>query len=134
MEILFTFVMHRYSPVHVRVNLLQSYLTVYNPVDCRPPGSSVHGDSPGKNSGVGCPALLQGIFPTQGLNPRLLCLWHWQTGSLPLAPSGKSYSSVSFVKLNWYFSQYREHFHHFRKFLCSFLVVSPFTNAVPGNP
>ena len=31
-------------------------------------------DSPGKNTGVGCHALLQGIFPTQGLNPRLLCL------------------------------------------------------------
>ena len=34
-----------------------------------PPGSVVHGDSPGKNTGVGCCALLQGIFPTQGLNP-----------------------------------------------------------------
>ena len=35
---------------------------------CSPPGSSVHGDSPGKNSGVSCHALLQGIFPTQGSN------------------------------------------------------------------
>ena len=44
-----------------------------NPMDCNPPGSSVHspGDSPGKNTGVGCHALLQGIFPTQGLNPGL---------------------------------------------------------------
>ena len=33
---------------------------------CSPPGSSVHGDSPGKNTGVGCHALLQGIFPAQG--------------------------------------------------------------------
>ena len=32
------------------------------------PGSSVHGDSPGKNTGVGCHTLLQRIFPTQGLN------------------------------------------------------------------
>ena len=31
-------------------------------------GSSVHGDSPGKNTGVGCHTLLQGIFPTQGSN------------------------------------------------------------------
>ena len=37
-----------------------------------PPGSSVHGDSPGKNTGVGCLALLRGIFPTQGSNPSLL--------------------------------------------------------------
>ena len=42
-----------------------------NPMDCSPPGSSVHGDSPGKNPGVGCHALLQGIFPTQGVNPDL---------------------------------------------------------------
>ena len=34
------------------------------PMDCSPPGLSVHGDSPGKNTGVGA-ALLQGIFPTQ---------------------------------------------------------------------
>ena len=41
-------------------------------MDCSPPGSSVHEDSPGKNTGVGCHALLQGIFPTQGQNPGLL--------------------------------------------------------------
>ena len=39
------------------------------PMDCSLPGSSVHGDSPGKNTGVGCHALLQGIFPNQGPNP-----------------------------------------------------------------
>ena len=54
-----------------------------------PPGSSVHGDPPGKNTGVGCHALLQGIFPAQELNPRLLRLLHWQAGSLPLVPPGK---------------------------------------------
>ena len=45
-------------------------------------------DSPGKNTGVGCQALFQGIFLTQGLNPHLLPLLHWQVGSLPLAPPG----------------------------------------------
>ena len=45
----------------------QSCLTLWGPMDCSWPGSSVHGDSPGKNTGVGCQALLQGIFPTQGL-------------------------------------------------------------------
>ena len=50
----------------------QSCPTLCNPMDCGPPGSSsAHGDSPGKNTGVGCHALLQGIFPTQGLNPDL---------------------------------------------------------------
>ena len=42
-----------------------------DPMDCSPPGSSVHGDSPGENTGVACHALLQGIFPTQGSNPGL---------------------------------------------------------------
>ena len=46
-------------------------------------------ESPGKNTGVGCHALLQGIFPTQGSNPCLLHPLHWQVGSLPLAPHGK---------------------------------------------
>ena len=40
--------------------------------------------SPGKNTGAGCHVLLQEIFPTQGSNPRLLCLLHWQVGFLPL--------------------------------------------------
>ena len=47
-------------------------------------------DSPGKNTGVGCHFLLQGIFQTQGWNPHLLCLLHWQPGSLLLAPSGRA--------------------------------------------
>ena len=46
--------------------------TLFNPMDCSLPGSSVHGDSPGKNTEVSCHALLQGIFPTQALNPGLL--------------------------------------------------------------
>ena len=41
-------------------------------MDCNPPGSFIHGDSPGKNTGVGCHAFLQGIFPTQELNWGLL--------------------------------------------------------------
>ena len=47
----------------------QSCQTLFNPLDCSPPGSSVHGDSPGKNTRVGCRALLRRIFPTQGSNP-----------------------------------------------------------------
>ena len=38
----------------------------------------------------GCHALLQGIFLTQGLNLRLLCLLHWQVDSLPRAPPRKT--------------------------------------------
>ena len=52
---------------------------------CSLPGSSVHGISPGKNTGVGCYSLLQGIFHTQGLNP---CRLHWQEDSLRLGHQG----------------------------------------------
>ena len=45
---------------------------------------------------MGCHALLQGIFLTQGLNQRLLCLLHWQADSLPLAPPGKPDSNHNY--------------------------------------
>ena len=45
-------------------------------------------DSPDKNTGMDCCALLQGIFLTQELNTGPLHLLHWQVGSLPLAPPG----------------------------------------------
>ena len=54
----------------------QSCLTLCDLTDCSPPGFSVHGDSPGKNTGVGGHALLQGIFLTQRAIPGLLhCRW-----------------------------------------------------------
>ena len=69
---------------------VQSCPALHDTMDCSPPGFSVHGDSPGKNTGVGCHALLQGIFLTQGSNPHLLCLLHRQADSLPLAPPGET--------------------------------------------
>ena len=60
----------------------QPCLTLCNPLDCSPQGACVHGDSPGKDTGVGCHALLQRIFPTQGLNLCLLRLLNWQVDSL----------------------------------------------------
>ena len=49
----------------------QSCLALWDPVDWSPPGSFVHGDSPGKNTRVGCHALFQRIFPTWERNPGL---------------------------------------------------------------
>ena len=43
----------------------------------------------------GCPFLLQGIFPTQGLNLHLLHLLHWQANSLPLCHLGSLLSDSS---------------------------------------
>ena len=61
----------------------RSSLTLLQPHDYRLAGSFLcPWDFPGKNSGVGCHFLFQGIFPTQGLNLHLL---HWQADSLPLS-------------------------------------------------
>ena len=65
------------------------------------------GDSLGKSTGVGCHALLQRIFPTQGVNLHLLCLLHQQAGSLPLAPPGKLHGcSCKYIyKKGWWVCQ-----------------------------
>ena len=87
----------------------QSCPTLCDPMDCSWPGSSVHGDSPGKNTGVGCYALIQGIFPTQGLNPGLphcrqilYHLSHQGSWSPEWALSG-SFPSLSFEDLTHLF-------------------------------
>ena len=51
-------------------------------------------DSPGKDTGVGCDALLQGTFSMQGWKLCLLCLLLWQVGCLPLISPGKPFSSM----------------------------------------
>ena len=72
-----------------KAHYVASVVSICNPIDCRLPGSSVYGASPGKKTGVSYHFLLQGIFPTQGSNPCLLSLLHWQADSLPLVPPGK---------------------------------------------
>ena len=72
---------------HMHIKLLQSCLTLCNPRDREAWWASYSlWDSPGKNTGMGCHPLFQGIFPTQGSNLSLLHLLHWQAGSLQLAP------------------------------------------------
>ena len=79
-----------FVPFAVQCLVAQSCPTLCDPRDCSLPGSSVHGDSPGKNTGVGCRALLQGIFPAQGLNPGLpncrQFLYHLSEEGSPLFP------------------------------------------------
>ena len=67
----------------------QSCLTLSDPLGDSLPGSSIHGNLPSKNIGVGCHFLLQGIFPAQGSNPHFLHLLHWQVSPLPLTSPGK---------------------------------------------
>ena len=56
-------------------------------------------NSPGKNNGVGCHFLLKAISPTQGSNPYLLHLLHWQTDCLPLSQQGSDGTFTFFLKL-----------------------------------
>ena len=61
--------------LEVKVSVAQLYPTLCNPMDCSPPGSSVHGDFLGKNTGVGSHSLFQGItglIPGAYLFPHLL--------------------------------------------------------------
>ena len=62
--------------------------TLCDPMNCSPPGSSVHGNSPIKNTGVGCHALPQSIIPTQGLNQCFLYLLHCRQLFYPLSHLG----------------------------------------------
>ena len=67
--------------------------TLCNTIDCPQ-------DSTGKNTRGDCHALHQGIFPTQGSNLHLLCLLHWQAGSLPLVPPGKPFFIYLYMYIN----------------------------------
>ena len=98
---------HQISPCPLDMTvclIVQWCLTLCDPMDCSPPGSSVHADSPGENTRVGCYALLQGIFPTQESKPHLLLLLHWQADSLPSEPPGKSFSLRQVIWCNFKFS------------------------------
>ena len=79
--------------------ITQSSPTLCDPMDCSPSGTSVQGDSPGKNTGVGCHALLQGIFPNWGSNLCLLCLLHWQEVPLLLSHQGSLTRIRPFIKI-----------------------------------
>ena len=78
----------------------QLCLTVCDPVDYRIPPTRLPcpWNFPGKNTGVGCHFLLQGIFLTQGLNPGLL---YQQSDSLMLYPLGNHYLHVSPKMMRW---------------------------------
>ena len=93
--------------LHIKVAFVlylvaQSCSTLWDPMDCSRPGSSVHGDFPGKNTGVGYDGTLQDIFPTQGLNPGLShCrqilyhLSHYRSPKVPLGCKIKRHLSFS---------------------------------------
>ena len=78
----------------------QFCLTLCEPMDCSSPGSSVRGIFQARITGAGCHFLFQNIFLTQGLNPQLLCLLHWQVESLPLHHPGSLRKGMPISKCN----------------------------------
>ena len=67
----------------------QSCLTLCNPIDYSPPGSSVHGIFPARIQEWVAIFILQGLFRTQRSNLCLLHLLHWQADPLPLSHLGR---------------------------------------------
>ena len=73
-------------PVHMLCLVAQLCLTVCNPMGCSPPGSSVHGDFPGENTGVGCHASSKGPYQPRN-RARVSCIaggffTSWATGEV----------------------------------------------------
>ena len=85
--------MHTYTQMHTNKIMGVCMLSIVSgslgPCGLQPIRLLCLWNFPGKNTGVGCHALLQGIFRIQGSNPSLLHFLHWQAFSLPLAPPGK---------------------------------------------
>ena len=78
-------------------SVTQSCLTLCDPHVLYPTSLLCPWDSPGKNTGVGCYFLLQGIFPIQRLNPHILDLLHWQADSLSSEPPGNPKESLGTI-------------------------------------
>ena len=80
------YIIYKYIFVHMQLLLMLSHFSQVDslrPHGLYPARLLCPWDFPGKNTGVGCHALLQRILLTQGLNLCLLCLLHQQVGSLP---------------------------------------------------
>ena len=75
---------------------LQSCPILCDPMDCSLPDSSVHGDSPGKNTRVGCHFLLQGSSQPRD-QTHVSCFSCTAADSLPPAPPGKPSATVTLL-------------------------------------
>ena len=79
--------------------LLRLFLTLCNPMDCSPSGASVRGILQAGILEWIAMSFSRGSSQTQGLNLHLLCLLHWQLGSLPPAPPGKPFMGIVKVRV-----------------------------------
>ena len=95
---------------------------------------------PSKNTGVGCHFLLQGIFPTQGLNSHLLCLLQRQVDSWPLSLLGSPNTNIDISKEIYFVIHWNETLGHSGEGLAHVnMVAEKFHNLLlasggPGKP
>ena len=89
----------------MRAKLLQLWLTLWDPMDCSPSGSSVQARV---LKWVAMPFSRGSSQPNTGSNLCLLCLLHWQAGSLPLVPPGKPIERTADLKITLKQCSYRE--------------------------
>ena len=92
--------LYLYVYTHTREHVCTEASVVSNslwPYELQPTRFLCPWDSPGKNTGLGCYFLLQGIFPTQGSCPYLLCLWHCRWILYRLSHLGSPYSNSIWV-------------------------------------
>ena len=120
------------ASIYVLCLVGQSRPTLCDPMECSPPGFSVHKDSPGKNTGVDCHALLQGIFPTQGSNPGLPLAGRFFTLWVIGKPASiySIYVYQSFLDKKLSLLLLLSHFSHVR--LCDPVDGSPPGSTIPG--
>ena len=102
----------------VKVLATQSCPTLCDPMDCSPSGSSVHGDSPGKNTGMGIHSLLWGIIPTQGSNSGLL---HCRRILYHLSHRGSPLVVLYNIDISWQVMVFKEHI--FQRHLWIILLI-----------
>ena len=109
---------------HPRPTCVFSCSVMSDSMDCSLPGPSVHG----KNNGVGCHFLLQGIFPSQESNLCLLQLLHWQVEPLsllrsPLYPGPKDPCTILYSSTS----------SHLRFFVCFSTEGFDLISLIPGT-
>ena len=87
--------------VHLCCAVLRRFFScvwLCDPMDCSPPGCSVHGILQARITWVGCHGLRQGMFLTQGSKRCLLHFLHQRAGSLPLAPRPNPTCTYKYVQ------------------------------------
>ena len=105
----------------------KSCLTLCNPKDCSPPGSSGHGDSPSKKTSVGCHTLLNPCLPNPGIEPTFShIVGGFLLSELPGKPDNTGVGTLSLLQGNFSIQELKRGLLHCRQIL--------YQMSYPGSP